>query len=240
MSAIRLASLFVALFQLSVANASLITSAGDISGSTAVVSFDDHPVQEITLGPVQLAASNGDGVLFTATNSFEVAGFSAMLYGLGRNGTWDFNRTFAWVNPGDVATMRFAFLGGPVSAFGAFLNYCFSYADTAAGCGTGAVYLRALDAAFNVIEEYRIDLAAPIDTPDLVNDGAFRGISRAAADIYAFEMSGAGVLDDLTFTSSRTSVPEPSAAFLLVLGLVVLGSIANRGRAFRSQPHCAT
>ena len=217
------------------ANATLITSASDIGGTPTVIDFSDHPAQEITLGPTQLGNLVGQNVIFTATNSFDVAGFSAALYGLGANGTWDSNtRSFAWVNPGAVATMRFSFLDAPVSSVGAFMNYCTNLPFSGPGCGTDGVLLSALDSSLAPLESYRLDTSAPINTPDERDAGAFRGISRSTADIFAFELSGAGVLDDLTFFRAATQgqVPEPSSLALLALSLGLL-TLVCRSRVSR-------
>ena len=217
------------------ANATLITSASDIGGAPTVIDFSDHPIQEITLGPTQVGNLVGQNVIFTATNSFDVAGFSAGLYGLGTNGTWGSPQSFAWVNPGAVATMRFTFLDGPVSDVGAFMNYCTNLPFSGPGCGTDGVVLSALGSSLEVLETYRLDTAAPIDTPDARNAGAFRGISRSTADIFAFEFSGGGVLDDLSFVRPvpQGQVPEPSSLALLALSLGFLTLVPRSSRVSR-------
>ncbi|MGR9117208.1 MAG: PEP-CTERM sorting domain-containing protein [Gammaproteobacteria bacterium] len=69
-----------------------------------------------------------------------------------------------------------------------------------------------------VLETYNITQLANISTPGAVNDGAFRGISRASNDIVAFELTGRfAVLDDLEF--ERAAVPEPATLVLMSIGL---------------------
>jgi hypothetical protein len=64
------------------------------------------------------------------------------------------------------------------------------------------------------------------------NDGAFRGIQRAQADIEYFEYSGQyAVMDDLTVTDA-SSVPEPGS--ILLFGSGVLGLLAKARQRRRS------
>jgi len=208
------------------ANAALILTEADIATPTSVITFDDHPTQEITLGPVQVGTSVGRDVVFTATSTFDAAGFTAGLYGFGSNGVWNDAMTSTWVNGGPIATMRFTFGDAPVSAVGAFMNYCINFGQ--AGCGTNGVSLSALDSSFNVLESYRLDLLAPISTPAATNAGEFRGISRGTADIYAFEFSGGGMFDNLVFTNPPRTVPEPATIGLLAFGLLAMALLRRK------------
>jgi hypothetical protein len=104
------------------------------------------------------------------------------------------------------------------------MNYC-----VAPGAGCDSPVLRILDSSLSILETYDLASLAPITTPDALNAGAFRGITRASADIYAFEFVGAGVFDDLTFSARPTSVPEPSTLMLLVVG-IGLSALRSRRR----------
>lgn len=212
---------WVMLLHAGTAHAGLITSPAEIVGPVDVIDFSDRPTQTTTLGPESVGHSVGRDVVFTATNVFGVAGFSAALYGLGENGVWNSDRTYVFTNPNpgsaETSTIRFQFEDGLVSSVGAFLNYCIA----GPGAGCDAPRLRVYDSSLQILEEYDLSLAAPISTPNGVNEGAFRGITRASADIFAFEFVGAGVLDDLTF-SQLEQVPEPPAWVLLWLGLALL------------------
>lgn len=196
--------------------AALITSASGISSPT-VIDFSDKG-QQFTTGPTQVGGLVGQDVVFTASGPS--GGFSYDGYGLVANGTWGSGMTYAFIDNGDGASIRFAFNSGLVSAVGGFLNYAPGY--------SGELLIRALDTNFNVLEEYNINQLAAISTPGELNGGAFRGISRANADIYAFELvGGVGVIDDLTFSA----VPVPAAVWLFGSGLMGLVGMARRQAA---------
>lgn len=198
------------------------------------VDFAGRPAAEIALGPVAFTASDGTQVQFIATNSFGAAGFNAPLYGLGDNGIWTNTAiwtptgiSFAWVNGGDQggigSTMRFDFLSGPVSTVGGLLNYILDVGNPYSDPTLFAI--KALDQNGSVLEVFHLEDAAPIRTPGLANAVAFRGISRNAADIYAFEIQGAGAIESLQFSSSPASVPEPGTAFLVMSAVIAFSSL---------------
>lgn len=238
-----LGALLCALFPV-ISHGALITQA-PAGLPLAQIDFADRPAAENTMGPVSFTASDGTRVQFSATNSFGAAGFNAPLYGLGDNGIWSNSATiwnstgmsFAWVNGGERggigSTMRFSFLSGPVSAVGGLLNYVLAtnnpYNDPA------LFAIKALDQNGAVLESFRLEESAPIRTGGMANAGAFRGISRDAADIYAFEIQGAGVIGSLLFSSSPASVPEPGTPLLLMSGLLACFSLRRIGKTQAKQ-----
>jgi hypothetical protein len=202
------------------ARAALITSAAEVPGPATVIDFSQFTTLVFTAGPVQIGGLVGEDVVWTATNpgaGIGTRGFPG--YGLGANGFWNVGRGgFTGLNAG-IGTMTYTFNSGPVSDVGALLNYVPGGSD---------VIIAALDAGGNVLESYNISALAPISTPGQTNQGGFRGIVRADADIARFTVSNATVaLDDLTF--SRV-VPEPSALTLLGLGGLGLAGYAWRRR----------
>ena len=75
-----------------------------------------------------------------------------------------------------------------------------------------------------VLESYDLATAAPISTPDGVNDGAFRGISRATADIAYFRISGSYLIEhDITLSSDGSATPEPGTLGLMVSAAMLAG-----------------
>jgi len=203
-------------------------------GSSAQVGFDAHPVQELTLGPVTLNANDGRGVVFTAAQEFGAAGFSGLMYGLGSNGLWkSADLSFAWANGsndgGASSAMRFTFVDGPVSFVGGFMNYVPSQPDNIYYYASDFV-LKALAQDGTVLEQYELAKVAPIVTPDALNAVAYRGIARGTADIYAFEIQGAGVVQSLTF-SPLAVVPEPANCALMLAGLTALALAARRRKS---------
>jgi hypothetical protein len=88
------------------------------------------------------------------------------------------------------------------------------------GCGAGG----------NLLESYDLSAVAPIPTPNGINDGAFRGVRRASADIRFFEIDGSFLLvGDLTTADPGTSVvPVPASLPLMATGLVALFALQRR------------
>jgi hypothetical protein len=124
--------------------------------------------------------------------------------------------------------MTFQFNSGPVSHVGAFVNYA---PDTYAP-GTGTFLIQALDSNGNVLESYDITTLAPISTPNQIDAGAFRGISRSTADIAAFRLLGAlNLADNLTFSRAAvTTAPEPSTFAGAATGILMFVGYAWRKR----------
>ena len=198
--------------------------------SATVIDFEQFAGTgyNFTFGPVQLGGPVGMDVVFTANPVGRgISGRGSVLgsggYGLGANGEWGGSQTYSGLDS-SAGWMTYTFNSGPVASVGGFLNY-------APGAGTN-VSIEALDAAGNTLESYLLGQVAPIDTPGAVNAGAFRGISRATADIAAFRVSNQFViLDNLTF--SPAPVPEPSTLVLLASG-----GLALFGRRARAHPPC--
>jgi hypothetical protein len=157
---------------------------------------------------------------FTVTGSSHIW-YGDSGYGLSDNGSWG---DFAWVGGecftlGCTATID---LGGLYSAVGGFMNYAPGFG------GTPTIAALAADGT-TVLESYDLSADAPISTPGGVNDGAFRGISRASADIAYFRISGGYlIMHDLTLVADPTAVPEPST--MALAGIAIAGLFGWRVR----------
>jgi hypothetical protein len=197
----------------------LSTSSGDLS-NPAVIDFSQFLVQTSVNAGIQVGGLVGEDVFLTAVGDARVG---PMNHGLGDNGFW--SRSGALSNDLTQGAMTFTFNDGPVSGVGGFTNYC---TGSQFGCTT-SVLIEALDNFGAVLEGYDLAVSAPISTPAGVDAGAFRGIVRPTADIYALRLSyGFHVIDDLAFTR----VPEPSSAVLCIVGVAAAGlSARRRGRS---------
>lgn len=135
-------------------------------------------------------------------------------FGLSGNGSWN---NFAWVGgycwSGDcTATIN---LGGLYSSVGGFMNYL---------PGGDPVIAAIASDGTTVLESYDLATAAPISTPGGLNDGAFRGISRATADIAYFRLSGSYLIEhDITLSSNGSATPEPGTLGLMVSAAMLAG-----------------
>lgn len=204
------------------ARAALVTSADQL-GNATVIDFSEFSGNWLrTSGPVQIGNPVGRNIEWFTTYGDSVIGNEG--YGLSANGSWNSGRQgYTGLNTASGA-MTFRFNDAPVSGVGGFVNY--------ATPGYGAAIIEVLDQNGAVLESYDVTALAPISTPGATNAGAFRGIVRPQADIYALRLNNSyDVLDDLTFTSAP-AVPVPTLstwAMLLLAGLLgMLGVIRRR------------
>jgi hypothetical protein len=206
----------------STAQADLMTSDVNITDAT-VIDFSDQGPFISSGGPVAIGSSVSRDIDWFSTHSNSSIGNGT--YGVTPNGQWEPTRNgYTGVNISSGA-MTYQFNDSPVAVAGGFINYA---------PGTGTPYIEVLDQNGDVLESYNLDADAPISTPDAIDDGAFRGIIRDQADIYALRVANAYiVLDDLTFSDTggaSVSVPSLSSWGLILLA-ALLGFVAfNRRR----------
>jgi hypothetical protein len=151
-------------------------------------------------------------------------------YSLNDNGNWN---GFAWVggycysDSGEACTATIN-LGGLYSAVGGFMNYAVSDGSLNQGSGGDPIIEAIASDGTTVLDSYDLFTAAPISTPDGLNDGAFRGISDSTADIAYFSISGSYlIMNDITLAEG-TPIPEPTSLLLLGTGLGAIGLAAWR------------
>ena len=225
---------------LSIAAASLLLAAGAADAATITINTltntivqdfsdgDDIPRADFSGGPED-ASAGGAIVTWESTNTFSVFSGYTCSYSLVDNGDWfgdDGNRDgFVGLNSQSGA-MTFTF-DTPVAGVGGFVNYSVFNGSPDGDTPTLSIF----DGGGTLLETFDLFNDAPIDTPAQSNAGAFRGFSRAQADIASFELSGAFiVLDDLTFTDEVASsvIPVPAALPLMLSAMGGLALIARR------------
>ncbi len=178
-----------------------------------------------TAGP-KLIGTNGYDVTYNALGSN--ANFAAIgngRYNLSSNGTWD----GVWQAGRNRSTgsMRFTF-ASPVRRLGAFMNYVIPGTETP---GINPM-IRALDQFGETLVEFDLESAAPINTPDGFNAGAFRGIEFDTNKIWSFEVADEFlVLQDIFVDVTPREVPEPSTAALLAFGAAGIAVVSRRRKS---------
>ena len=208
----------------SATQADLVTSAAEITDATVIDFSEFNGPWLFTAGPVQIGNPVTRDIEWFASHDQAVIGNSS--YGLAGNGNWTSARNGYTGLNATSGSMTFQFNDSPVTGVGGFVNY--------APVSYGTPIIEVLDQNGAVLESYDIFALAPISTPDGTDEGAFRGIVRAQADIYAFRLMNAfDVLDDLTFTDvpAEPPIPVPSLstwALLLLASLLGLTAFVRR------------
>lgn len=193
-----------------------------------------------TFGPVDLP-----GMVFTRSQGDTNSGLGAVLgqgeYGLTGNGGFGAGAVFAGLD-GWSGHMDFTLTGGPVSEFGAYVNYAIGGAGEGEEVG-GNPFIAALGADGSVLETWDLSVLAPVSTPGGFNQFTFRGISRDSADIYGLRFGNAYIIAAGTASGALptvTPVPEPSTYALMLIGLgAVVLATRQRRRAAEASPTVA-
>lgn len=194
-----------------------------------VVTFAQFPYPGVIYNgtAIQVGGLVSKDIQFTSsnTNGTDGAYISAgYTYSFSGNGLWGVNIPLASMyashssNPSN-GSMTFTF-ANPVSAVGAFMNYIPNLG------GPYSVVLAALGQdLITPLESWDLVISpgAAITTTGLADAGAFRGIGRLTADIYAFRLTVAN--SDLALTDLRDNgspVPLPGSVWLLGSGFLAL------------------
>ncbi|MEZ5573909.1 MAG: hypothetical protein R3E64_18125 [Halioglobus sp.] len=168
----------------------------------------------IGTGPIEVGGLVGESISWQSSYSSSVVGSG--YYGLAGNGSWTpLREGYVGLNTGTSNDyMDFVFGNAPVASVGGLINYSTLFLPA---------YIEIFGDAGQLLESINISSVAAISTPGESDAGDFRGISRAANDIYVFRVRGAfAVLDDLSFSRNSASVATPGELWLFALGLLAL------------------
>ncbi len=193
------------------ASAALVTtSAGFSSPTTTTFSFPTATLH--VPGPFTV----GGGITVSGSPSMSVGGTS---YSLGSNGSW--TSSFFWAGT-DSNTSAMTFnLGGLFAQVGGFMNYSIN-----SDSGPTAILSALAADGVTVLESYDLRVLAPIITTGS-NAGAFRGISRATADIGFFRLQGSFLIEH-DITTGVAGLPEPTTLGSVGFALVALAAALRR------------
>ena len=196
----------------------LVTAAGQIANPSVITFEAETPVSSAP-GPIQIGGWVGMDITVSGNPS---TGFyvNSTSWGLATNGSWTQEKAFLGANDARPGSILIAFNDGPVSQVGGFMNHAPSDSPT--------MSITAYDAGMGVLETF--DITADAVTPNAIDAGIFRGVSRQSADIMYFEIyGGVPVLDDLTFSAAPGEPLAPTATVptlgfwaLLTLALLML------------------
>jgi hypothetical protein len=171
--------------------------------------IDDLPNETVLMRPI---SANGTGAVIILGDHTPPLRPDNNFY-LDMNGRWTPGRAgfLAMDNgPSTNAALRIEFPDAPVALVGGLFNQSVLYPP---------LIISALDSNHAVLEQYAINVVAPISTPGQIDVGAFRGIIRTQNDIFALKIEGSFVVvDDIRFFR----IPEPGAITLIGLAITIL------------------